>query len=168
MKKADRKAFDPFSSKARNKRCNAFFVERLKHIAGRRDSFKNGEAKFPRDQRLLLHQRQIHRIEATFVSDLQDVAKAMSRNQCGSCATALENGIGSKSSAVDEPVDIFGANARFQQYLRDPPQHTLLGHGVSGQELPGPPSGPALENDVCEGSTNICRQTGADLFRGRG
>jgi hypothetical protein len=39
---------------------------------------------------------------------------------------------------------------------------------MSGQELPGPPLGPALENHVCKGSPNICRQTGPELLRGRG
>jgi hypothetical protein len=45
-------------------------------------------------QRLLLDEAQIHRIVPALVADLENVATALRGQQGGSCAAALDQGIG--------------------------------------------------------------------------
>ena len=85
---------------------NAFFIQRNLHLPYDINPFIDGEAELTRDQWLRLLNEHVVLVEPTFIGNLQRIAKAFRRNQCGLRTFTLDNRIGCECRAMNDLCQI--------------------------------------------------------------
>ena len=148
--------------RAETARCNGvgnglqrLFVEGQQFLPLRADAPFDCKAILTRDQRLRQAQIEIILLEAAFGAHLDDIAKTVCRHKGRARAAPFDQSIGGKRGAMNDNVEIGGANARIAGHNGNAVEDRLFGRAVIGQNLRGIERAFAFERDVGEGAADI-------------
>ena len=136
------------------------FVQRPPHGAVHVHALRHREAQLARHQRPGLDDVDVVLVEAALVRDLDHVAEAVSRNERGARALALDDGVGGERGAVHEHADVAERQARLRQRAAGALDDGHLRLPRRRQQLGDVPAPAAEQHDVGERPADVDSQPG--------
>ena len=155
VQEADRNGLDVLAGERFDGAGHARIVERHLHRALGVDALADRQPKPARHQRRRQIDIDVVLLEAVFVPDLDDVAKALGGQKRCLGALALDQSVGGKRRAVDDEVHVAGRDVRRGDHRAHDREYALFGRARRRQALRGVTPLADFEGDIGEGAADI-------------
>ncbi len=155
VQKADRDGLDAAFCEAVGQRSNAVLVERHQHPAARVHPLAHREAQAARHERRRQVDIDVVLLEPVLVADLDRIAEALGRQQCGLGAFALDDRVGRESRPVNDDRQFGGCERRFPQHDADRFEDGALRRRRGGQDLGAVAASARFERNIGERAADI-------------